>query len=135
MEKKKKKILIIEDERLLLDMYESYFEKAGYEVFTAKNGRLGVEIAKTEKPDLIVTDIVMPDMDGYDVIQKIRGDITTKKIPILVFSNLGQKEEIKKGIELGADDYVIKTDLTPAELLAKIEEMFSKWKNKGSLLK
>ena len=124
--KKKKKILIIEDERLLLDMYESYFKKVGYEVFGAKNGRPGVEIAKTEKLDLVITDIVMPDMDGYDVIKKIRGDITTEKIPILVFSNLGQRDEIKKGLTLGADDYVVKTNLTPAELVIKVEKMISK---------
>lgn len=126
MEKKKGKILIIEDERLLLDMYENYFKKAGYEVFIAKNGRPGIEIAKTEKLDLIITDIVMPDMDGYDVIKEIREDATTKEIPILVFSNLSQQSEINKGLAMGADDYVIKTDLTPVELLAKIEGMLNK---------
>lgn len=128
MKKKKRKILIIEDERLLLDMYESYFEKAGYEVRAAKNGRPGIEIAKTEKLDLIITDIVMPDMDGYDVIKKIREDTTTKKIPILVFSNLCQQSEINKGLAMGADEYIVKTDITPIELLKKIENMINQVK-------
>ena len=124
----KKKILIIEDERLLLDMYESYFRKADYEVFATSNGRPGLEIARKEKPDIIITDILMPEMDGYEVIEAIRKDSETKRIPILVFSNLGQKEEIRKGLELGADDYVIKTDLTPSDLIKKVERMFDQLK-------
>lgn len=135
MNKNKKKILIIEDERLLLDMYESYFKKAGYEVFATGNGRPGIEIAKEEKPDIIITDILMPEMDGYEVIKAIRKDSKTKKIPILVFSNLGQKEEINKGLELGADDYVIKTDLTPSELMKKIERMLKQLEGPSKKLK
>jgi len=123
--KMKKKILIIEDEPGLLEMYQLYFERAGFEVLSADNGRPGLEIAKSEKPDLILLDILMPDLNGWQVIKKLKGDVQTNQIPILVFSNLGQAEEIQKGLNLGADDYIVKTDLTPKELLAKVERMLS----------
>ena len=123
MEKNKKKILIIEDEKLLLEMYQSRFEKEGYQVLTATTGRPGLKLAKEEKPDLIILDILMPRTDGYEVIKKVREDAQIKKIPILVLSNLGQQEEINKGLKLGADDYIVKTDITPSELINKVERM------------
>ncbi|MBL7155035.1 MAG: response regulator [Candidatus Portnoybacteria bacterium] len=123
MEKNKKKILIIEDEKFLLEMYQSRFEKEGYRVFTAINGQPGLELAQKEKPDLIILDILMPEMDGYEVIKKLKENSQTEKIPILVLSNLGQPEEINQGLKLGADDYIIKTDLTPSELINKVERM------------
>ena len=118
-----KKILIIEDEKFLLEMYQSRFEKDGYQVLTAMSGEKGLKLAQKEKPDLIVLDILMPGMDGYEVIKKIRGDAQIKEIPILVLSNLGQEEEIKRGLELGANDYIVKTDLTPSELIDKVKSM------------
>ena len=122
--KKKKKILIIEDEKFLLEIYQSRFEKEGYQVLTAINGQRGLVLAQKEKPDLIILDILMPEMNGYEVIEKLKKNSQTQEITILVLSNLGQEEEIKRGLELGADDYVIKTNLTPTELLDKVERMF-----------
>ena len=130
-----KKILIIEDEETLLAMYRARFEKSGYEVFAVSNGRPGIEIAQREKPDLILLDILMPNQDGYEVIQILKKDPKTKKIPVLVFSNLAQPEEIEKGLKLGADDYVIKTDLTPTELLNKVERMIERAQNPLEKLK
>lgn len=123
MEKNKKKILIIEDEKFLLEMYQSRFEKEGYRVSTAIDGQHGLELAQKEKPDLIILDIVMPGMDGYEVIKNLKKNSQTRKIIILVFSNLGQQEEINQGLKLGADDYIVKTDLTPSELINKVERM------------
>ncbi len=125
MEKSKKKILIVEDEKLHLEMYQERFEKAGYQVLTAINGQLGLELAKKEKPDLVVLDILMPKMDGYEVIKRMKEDARIRKIPILVLSNLGQDDEIKRGLELGADDYVIKTDITPTGLLNKVKKILN----------
>ena len=125
MEKSKKKILIIDDEKLHLEMYRDRFEEADYQVLTATNGRLGLELAKKEKPDLIILDILMPEMDGYEVIKKIKEDARTKKITILVLSNLAQDDEIKRGLELGADDYIIKTDITPTELLNRVKKILN----------
>jgi len=126
MEKNKKKILIIEDEKLLLEMYQSRFEKEGYRVLTALSGKKGIALAQKEKPDLIILDILMPGIDGYEVIKKLKKDSRTRKIIILVFSNLGQPAEINRGLELEADDYIVKTDLTPSQLLNKVEKMVKK---------
>ncbi len=124
MENKKRKILIIEDEKFLLEIYQSRFEKEGYQVFAAINGLAGLKLAQKEKPDLIILDILMPGMDGYEVIKKLKENNQTKEITILVLSNLGQREEINQGLKLGANDYIIKTDLTPSELVNKVEGMF-----------
>jgi len=124
MGKNRRKILIIEDEKFLLEMYQGRFEKEGYQVFTAIDGQCGLRLAQKEKPDLIILDILMPGMDGYEVIRKLKEDNQTKEITILVLSNLGQREEVNQGLKLGADDYIIKTDLTPSELVNKVERMF-----------
>lgn len=126
MSQDKKKIIIAEDEPILIDMYKLYFERAGYQVLNAENGRQCIDVAKAEKPDLILLDILMPKLDGWEVLKNLKTDPETKKIPILVFSNLGQTQEIQKGLDLGADDYVIKSDMTPKELLEKVEGMIAK---------
>jgi DNA-binding response OmpR family regulator len=131
----KKKILIIEDEKSLLELYQARFEKAGYQVLSTTNGKPGIEIAKKEKPDIILLDILMPGVDGYEVIRALKKDPQTKNIPILVFSNLGQPEEIEKGLKLGANDYVMKTDLTPTELLEKVERMLIRIKEPKKKIK
>jgi DNA-binding response OmpR family regulator len=121
-----KKILLIEDERLLLEMYVSRLEKAGFEILSAEDGDMGLKIAQEKIPDLILLDIVMPGMSGYDVLKELKTNPSTKDIPVIVFSNLGQEEEIKKGLALGAEDYIVKTSVTPTELLEKIESKIIK---------
>ncbi len=121
-----KKILIAEDEPGLMEMYKLYFERAGYNVRNAENGKQCIDFAKNERPDIILLDILMPRVDGWQVLKELKGSEETKSIPILVFSNLGQTQEIQKGLDLGADDYVIKSNLTPKELLVKVEQMILK---------
>jgi CheY-like chemotaxis protein len=121
-----KKIIIAEDEPVLIEMYKLYFERAGYEVLKADNGRECIDFVKKEKPDIILLDILMPKLDGWEVLKQLKTDPETKQIPILVFSNLGQTQEIQKGLDLGADDYVIKSNMTPKELLEKVEGMVNK---------
>ena len=117
------KILVVEDEKKLLEMYVARLEKAGYDVVGVLTGQEGLEKAQQEKPDLIVLDILMPGLTGYDVLKKLKVNSRTKDIKVLVFSNLGQDEEIKKGLDLGANDYIIKTNYTPKDLLDKIEKI------------
>ena len=117
-----KKILIIEDERGLSEMYKMKFEKEGYAVFTAADGASGIKMAQAEAPDLILLDIVMPGLDGFDVLRALRADPKTENLKIFVFSNLGQDDEIERGLQEGADKYLIKANLTPGQLLQKIEE-------------
>jgi len=123
MPKKKRKILIIEDEAFLLDMYEMKFTEEDYEVVKAIDATTGLELAKTIQPDLILLDIVMPGTSGFEVLKELKGSNKWKSIPILVFSNLGQKEEVDKGLALGADGYIVKSDLTPRQLVDKVEKM------------
>jgi len=127
---RKYKILIIEDEPNLLEMYRIYLEKADYHPITASDGKTGLELAQKEKPDLIILDILLPEINGWMLLKRFKSDPRLKKIPVLIFSNLGQPEEIKKGLQLGGDDYLLKTDLTPKELLEKIKKMLSLSKEK-----
>ena len=130
-----KKILIIEDEKTLAEMYASYFKREGFNAIFTTEGKSGIELAKKEKPDLIILDILMPDIDGWDIIKTLKKEQKTKDIPILVFSNLGQIEEIRKGLSLGADDYIVKSDFTPKELASKVKRMLSLLKGGGKKLK
>ncbi|MFA5358270.1 MAG: response regulator [Patescibacteria group bacterium] len=116
------KILIIEDEESLSDMYRLRLEKEGYQIFTASRGKQGIEIAKKEQPDLILLDIVMPEMDGYEVLEKLKSDNKTKNLRVFFLTNMGQDEEIKRGMDLGAESYIIKSSLTPSALVLRLQE-------------
>ncbi len=112
-----KKILIIEDEIFLAEMYKIKFEKEGFNVLVAGDGREGIELAQKEMPDLIFVDLVMPNVDGYQVLKTLKNDDSTKHIKIFILSNLAQNGEIDKGIKAGADGYLLKANLTPTQLL------------------
>ena len=125
-EKKKKIILIVEDESFLSEMYQTKFENLGYEVAVAQNGEDGLKKMRKEKPDLVLLDIIMPVIDGYTVLKMIRSDPGLKRTLVVVFSNLGQEEEITKGLQLGAEDYLVKSSLTPTELVKKVATVLAK---------
>jgi DNA-binding response OmpR family regulator len=118
-----KKILIIEDEQYLADMYKMKFEHEGYEVELAYDGESGIELAKKVKPDLVLLDLVLPKMDGYAVLRALRADEKTKDLKIYVLSNLGQEEEIEEGFKNGANGYLIKANVTPAQLVESVEKI------------
>ncbi len=126
MEKKNKekiKVLIIEDEEMLVNMYITKFEKEGYQASKAQNGKIGIEQAQSIKPDIILLDIMMPEVDGFMVLKNLKNNPETKDIPVIMLSNLGQEEDIEKGNKLGAVDYLIKADLTPKEVVNKVKEI------------
>lgn len=123
MAAKKKKILMIEDEPMLVEMYRLYLEKSGFEVLCASDGQTGIELAKQKIPDLILLDILMPAQDGWEVIKILKSGAETRGIPVVFFSNFAQIEEIEKGLRLGADDYIVKAELTPKELAEKVSAM------------
>ncbi|MFH1427909.1 MAG: response regulator [Patescibacteria group bacterium] len=120
-----KTILIIEDEEYLADMYKIKFEQEGYQVTIARNGPDGIKLTKSVRPDLVFLDLVLPGMDGYEVLEKLKQDKSTKDIKVYILSNLGQKEEIDRGLAAGAEGYFIKANLTPSQLVANIEKIFS----------
>ena len=121
-----KKILIVEDDSFVLDIYQTKLSQEGYTVIEAKNGVEGMKILEKEKPDLILLDIVMPYMDGIEVLKKIKENKELNKIPVILLTNLSQKEKINVGLGLGASDYLIKSHFTPSEVMDKIKIYLSK---------
>lgn len=121
----KKKILIIEDEEYLAEMYKTKLVIEGYEVNIARDGEIGLALAKSEQPDFILLDIVLPKKDGYEILRELRSDEKTRKIKIYAWTNLGQAAEIKRGLEGGADGYWVKANLTPKQLVENINKVFA----------
>ncbi|PIS42287.1 MAG: response regulator [Candidatus Kerfeldbacteria bacterium CG08_land_8_20_14_0_20_40_16] len=124
----KQKILLIEDDKMLLEMYSSKFNREGYDIITAENGSDGLKMAKENKPDLILLDIILPKLDGFATLKEIRSDASIKDTPVILLTNLGQDQDIQKGKALGADDYFVKANHTPSEVVEKVRELL---KNKG----
>ena|SRR3989344_3626491 len=120
------KILFIEDDPLLVKIYSTRLSADGFEVLSAENGEEGLQMAATQSPDLIVLDIMMPRLDGFSVLEKLRQSEKTKTTPILVYSNLGQEDEIARAKKMGATDFIIKANLSPTEMIAKIKEYLPK---------
>jgi DNA-binding response OmpR family regulator len=117
-----KKILYIEDEQALQKTFGDALGKAGYEVISALDGALGFELAKAEKPDLIVLDFILPKMTGFDVLKQLRIEEATKEIPVIIFTNLEGVENIEKALEYGATTYLVKSHYSIREVLEKIRE-------------
>ncbi len=119
----KKRILIVEDDQMLSTMYKTKLQSEGvYEVLSADNGADGLEIAKEEKPDLIMLDVIMPQLDGFAVLEELKDDPKTKKIPVVLLTNLGTDEDRAKGEKLGAADYLVKASLTPEQVSDKVKK-------------
>jgi len=119
------KLLVIDDEVHLVEMVKMRLEANGHEVITASDGPEGLEKAKSENPELIMCDIMMPKMDGYKVCGLLKNDARFSKIPFILFTARAQKEDTELGQEVGADAYVTKP-FEPAVLLAKIDELLKK---------
>ena len=115
------KIVLIEDDKSILEMYELKFKEEGLDVLIASDGLSGLELIKTQQPNLILLDIMLPKMDGFAILTEIKKDDKLKNIPVLLLTNLGQKADIEKGEKLGAVDYVVKASLTPAQVVEKIQ--------------
>jgi DNA-binding response OmpR family regulator len=118
-----KKILIVEDDSFLQGLTASKLSKDGYTILVAGNGEDAVKIADAEKPDFILLDLVLPAMDGFEVLAKIRKNDALKKIPVIIFSNLAEEKDMIKARDLGANEYMVKSNFTLDELAAKIKEM------------
>lgn len=123
MAKRKKRILIVEDEPFLVEMYKARFEQENYKVDVAFDGTGVIDAIQKNKPDIVLLDIVMPEKDGFAVLRELKTRKDLHMTPILVFSNLAQDEEIKKGLDLGADKYFIKSEYTPSQLVSEVEKM------------
>jgi len=113
-----KKILVAEDDLFLANAYKAKLSKSGFEVLVARDGKEALDILAKEKVSLVLLDLMMPVKDGFEVLAEM-----DKKIPVLVASNLGQKEDIDKAMKLGAKDYIIKSDVSLTDLISKVNSL------------
>jgi len=125
VKEQKNLILLVEDDTFLAGMYKTKFEMEGFHVLVAEDGLKGFKMAKENKPDIILLDILLPKMDGFEVLEKIRASQDTKTIPVIMLTNLGQKEDVEKGLERGANGYLIKAHFMPSEVVEKIKGVLS----------
>ncbi len=116
-------ILLVEDDSFLANIYKTKFEMEGFTVNVAENGELGLKEAKKKKPDLILLDILLPKMDGFTVLQHLKADSALKDVPVILLTNLGQKDDVEKGLKLGAADYLIKAHFKPSETVDKVKKV------------
>ncbi|MCK5061116.1 response regulator [Candidatus Parcubacteria bacterium] len=123
MSSKTIKILLIEDDPFLLSMYSTKFGLENFSVISADDGEKGWQMAEEVRPDIILLDILMPKMNGFEVLEKLKANKKTKNIPVILLTNLNQKDEIERGMTLGADDYLIKAHFMPSEVVEKIKKV------------
>lgn len=116
-----KKILVVEDDKFLRELIVQKLNREGYEVSEAVDGEDGVKKIKEVKPDLVLLDLILPGIDGFEVLSKTKENSDLVSIPIIILSNLGQKDEVERGLKLGAADYLIKAHFTPGEIVEKIK--------------
>jgi len=118
----KKHILIVEDDLFIRELYQKQLEMAGYAVDTAVDGLEGREKVQSQHPDILLLDIMLPKMNGLDLLKNMKQDPKTADIPVIILSNLGQDTVVDKGLTLGAESYLVKADTTPMEMLHVIQE-------------
>lgn len=116
-------IIIVEDDPMISEIYERKFKEDGFDVATASSGEQVLEMAKKRKVDLILSDLIMPKMDGFEIIRNLRGGSYDPDIKIIISSNLSQKEDRDKALGLGADGFVTKSDYTPGEMVQEIKRL------------
>lgn len=119
------KILIIEDDPLVSRLYQKVFTIEGYTVEVANNGEAGFEKAKTEKPTLVLLDIMMPKMNGLQVLEKLEADPSLKKIPVIMLTNLAGDQDAEKALSMGAVKYIIKSEYTPKQVADMVKEILA----------
>jgi len=122
----KGKILIIEDDRFLRELMVRKLKMEDFEVMEAEDGGEGLKKIKEGKPDLVLLDLILPEMDGFEVLEQKRKEEKIKDIPVIILSNLGQKEEIDRGLQLGAKDYLVKAQFSPSEIIEKVKLFLQK---------
>lgn len=121
-----KKILLVEDEELILELLQRKLSQEGYQVSVARDGQEGLKLMKAVSPDLVLLDIVMPKMGGFEVMEEMSKDRDLRRIPVIIISNSGQPVELDRAKELGAKDWLIKTEFDPQEVIEKVVKQIGK---------
>ncbi|MDD5040215.1 MAG: response regulator [Patescibacteria group bacterium] len=115
-----RKVLLVEDDLSLLKIYSNKLRVSGYAVSPATTGDEALRKAQTEKPDIVLLDLILPGKDGFKVLEELKASDITKSVPVIILSNLGQEADIERGNDLGAVDYLVKSDVSLAELVEKV---------------
>lgn len=123
--KKMKKVMVAEDDHFLAKIYRMKLGKVGFDVHIAGDGVEAIKMIKKVKPDLILLDLVLPEKDGFEVLEEISKDKTLKKIPVIILSNLGQESDISKGEGYGVVAYFVKSDISIHDVVKKIKEVLN----------
>jgi DNA-binding response OmpR family regulator len=118
-----KKILIIEDDKFLRELMVRKLSSLQFSVVSAVDGEDGLQKIKAEMPDIVLLDLILPGINGFEVLERSKADAATAKIPVIILSNLGQSEDIEKGLKLGAADFLVKAHFTPQEIVNKLKEI------------
>lgn len=122
---KKKKILLIEDDPFLNQLYVKKFLDEKLDVLSAYDGKKGLELAKRDNPSIIILDIVLPEMDGYEVLDNLKKSVLTASIPVIILTNFFEKEDIRRALKTGAKDYLIKTHCMPSEVVDRVKKILA----------
>lgn len=120
---KKHTLLLVEDDGFLASIFAQKFELEGFEVVYATNGEDGIRLAKKDTPDIILLDLLMPKMDGFEALEQLKKDEKLKAVPVLIMSNLGSREDIERCYELGASGYIIKAHSLPHETVHMVKKL------------
>ncbi|KKW21645.1 MAG: Response regulator receiver domain protein (CheY-like) [Parcubacteria group bacterium GW2011_GWC2_52_8c] len=123
---KKTKVLIIDDDPYISEMYLLKFKEAGFDVETGADGKEAIEKTTSWTPDVLLLDIVMPVYDGFDVLRRLGEAGILSKVKVVLLTNLGQREDIERGMKLGAVEYIVKAHFTPSEVVEKVNQLLSK---------
>lgn len=119
-------IVLVEDDPFLIDIYTLKIKEAGFDVKAVEDGGRALSVLEKEKPDLLLLDIVLPNYDGWEILKKVREKKEFQSLPVIILSNLGQKQEVEKGLNLGAVKYLIKAHYTPTEVVEEIKKILNK---------
>jgi len=118
---KKYKLLVVEDDTYLADIYATKLRLEGFDAEVANDGETGIEVAKKIIPNVMLLDIMLPGMDGFEVLKAIKSDPTTQNCIVIMLTNLDSSDDVRKGVELGAADYMVKAHFVPAEIVSKVK--------------
>lgn len=119
-------VLLVEDDEFLAELYATKLTLEGFEIALATDGEKAVRLLEQKKPDLVLLDIVLPKLDGFEVLKRIKENPSTQGVPVILLTNLSQKDEVAKGLALGAVDYLIKAHFMPSEVIAKIKHVLQR---------
>lgn len=115
------KVLIVEDDPFLSSLLKTRLSKEGFETFRAADGEQALQMLKEQKPNLLLLDLILPKKSGFEVLEAVRADAETKALPVIIISNLGQDDDIRRGKELGAIDYIVKARISIDDLIKKVQ--------------